>query len=104
MASTPPSSDPPSAVERARLIDEAATRLFADQGYAATTVEDIVAAAGVTKPMLYRHYESKQDLCIRLLERYRDELIGSTLSHLARDAALGPHPPAASGIHRGWRR
>jgi AcrR family transcriptional regulator len=76
------------AVERARLIDEAATRLFADQGYAATTVEDIVAAAGVTKPMLYRHYESKQDLCIRLLERYRDELIGSTLSLLARDAAL----------------
>jgi AcrR family transcriptional regulator len=73
------------AVERARLIDEAATRLFADRGYAATTVEDVVAAAGVTKPMLYRHYESKQDLCIRLLERYRDELIGATLSQFTRD-------------------
>jgi AcrR family transcriptional regulator len=62
--------------------------LFADRGYAATTVEDVVAAAGVTKPMLYRHYESKQDLCIRLLERYRDELIGATLSQFTREAAV----------------
>lgn len=68
--------------ERAALIEQAATRLFAQNGYAATSVEDIVAAAGVTKPMLYRHFESKQELCIRLLERYRDDLIAATLSQL----------------------
>ena len=70
------------APERAALIERAATRLFARSGYAATSVEDIVNAAGVTKPMLYRHFESKQELCIWLLERYRDELIAAPLSQV----------------------
>lgn len=43
-----------SAVERRALIEDAAARLFAERGYGATTVEDIVAEAGVSKPMLYR--------------------------------------------------
>ena len=47
------------ASEHLPLIELAATRLFARRGFAATTVEDIVRAAGVTKPMLYRHFESK---------------------------------------------
>jgi AcrR family transcriptional regulator len=68
------------AAERRRLIEQAATRLFAERGYANTTVDDIVSAAGVTKPMLYRHFESKQELCITLLERYRDELIAAPLA------------------------
>lgn len=99
------------AAQRRRLIEEAATRLFARHGYAATTVEDIVEAAGVTKPMLYRHFESKRDLCVALLERYRDELVAAPLAvfepgmvdrraQLARmaDAWLGyvaEHPDAA---------
>jgi AcrR family transcriptional regulator len=66
--------------ERRQLIEQAATELFAQRGYAATTVEDIVRAAGVTKPMLYRHFESKQELCIALLERYRDELVAAPLA------------------------
>jgi AcrR family transcriptional regulator len=66
--------------DRARLIEDAATRLFARQGYASTTVDDIVRAAGVTKPMLYRHWESKQELCIALLERHRDELAAAPLA------------------------
>lgn len=75
------------ASERAHLIEAAATKLFAEQGYVSTSVEEIVAGAGVTKPMLYRHAESKQELCIRLLERYRDELIAATLQELAPDRA-----------------
>src|SRR3954451_1923837 len=66
--------------ERRALIEDAATRLFAQRGYAATSVEDIVAAAGVSKPMLYRHFESKRDLCVALLERYRDELVAAPLA------------------------
>src|SRR3954452_9204799 len=64
---------------RRRLIEEAATRLFAQRGYLSTTVEEIVRAAGVTKPMLYRHFESKRDLCVALLERYRDQLVAAPL-------------------------
>ncbi len=67
------------AAERRALIEEAAARLFAERGYAATTVEDIVSAAGVSKPMLYRHFESKKELQLRLLEHRRDELAAAPL-------------------------
>jgi AcrR family transcriptional regulator len=67
------------AAERRVLIERAAARLFAERGYETTTVEEICAAAGVSKPMLYRHFGSKQDLCMRLLERRRDELAAAPL-------------------------
>jgi AcrR family transcriptional regulator len=50
-----------------RLIG-AATRLFADQGYQRTTVQEVVAAAGVTKGAMYHYFASKEDL---LYEIYR---------------------------------
>lgn len=68
-----------SAAQRRVLIEDAAARLFARHGYAATTVEDIVAEAGVSKPMLYRHFESKKELHMKLLERRRDELAAAPL-------------------------
>ena len=71
-----------SVAERLRLIEQAATRLFAERGFAATTVEDIVRAAGLTKPMLYRHFESKQELCVALLEKARANLIAAPLARL----------------------
>lgn len=70
------------AAERRARIEQAAARLFAEQGYAATTVEDIVRAAGVTKPMLYRHFESKRDLHMALLRRHRDDLAAAPLDRL----------------------
>ena len=63
-----------SGAARRLSIEAAAARLFAERGYEATSVEDIVAAAGVSKPMLYRHFESKKELHVKLLERRRDEL------------------------------
>jgi AcrR family transcriptional regulator len=68
-----------SAAERRGLIEDAAARLFAERGYAAATVEDIVAEAGVSKPMLYRHFESKKELQMKLLEHRRDELAAAPL-------------------------
>lgn len=67
------------AAERRKLIEAAAARLFARAGYAATTVEQIVTEAGVSKPMLYRHFESKQELQMKLMERRRDELAAAAL-------------------------
>jgi AcrR family transcriptional regulator len=67
------------AAERRGLIEDAAARLFAERGYAATTVEDIVTEAGVSKPMLYRHFESKKELQMKLLEHRRDELAAAPL-------------------------
>ena len=41
-------------------IVEAALHCFATQGYAATSIRDIAAGAGVSEAALYRHYKSKQ--------------------------------------------
>jgi AcrR family transcriptional regulator len=48
--------------------------MFGDRGYDATRLDDIAAAAGVTKPILYRHFDDKQGLYLALLERHRDDL------------------------------
>lgn len=86
--------------ERRRLIEDAATELFARRGYAATTVEDIVRAAGVTKPMLYRHFESKQELCIALLERHREELVAAPLAVF--DPDIGDQRPRLDAMIEAW--
>ena len=62
-----------------RRLENAAADLFAQKGYARTTVDDIVDAAGVTKPALYRHFESKKHLHMALLERHRHELAAAAL-------------------------
>jgi len=43
-------------------VMSAAVELFATQGYANTSVQQIVAAAGVTKGAMYHYFESKDDL------------------------------------------
>jgi AcrR family transcriptional regulator len=60
--------------ERRGLIVEAAGRLFGERGYEGARLDDIAAAAGVTKPVLYRHFESKRALYLALLARHRDDL------------------------------
>ncbi len=60
--------------ERRALILEAAGRLFGEGGYEGTRLDEIAAAAGVTKPIVYRHFESKRALYLALLERHRDDL------------------------------
>jgi AcrR family transcriptional regulator len=49
-------------VSRRGLLLSAATRLFADHGYAAVTTEDIGTAAGIAGPSVYHHFTSKQEL------------------------------------------
>jgi AcrR family transcriptional regulator len=46
---------------RRRLLGEA-TRLFAERGFESTSVQEIVAAAGVTKGAMYHYFDSKDDL------------------------------------------
>jgi AcrR family transcriptional regulator len=52
---------------RQRLLAEA-QRLFRERGYAATSLEQIAAAAEVTKGAIYGHFASKEDLMISALE------------------------------------
>lgn len=48
-------------------IRNAAIELFAEKGFAATTTREICERAGVTKPVLYYHFESKEQLYTELI-------------------------------------
>jgi len=52
---------------RQRLLDTA-TKLFAEKGYAGTSVREIVDRAGVSKPVLYYYFKSKEGLYYAILE------------------------------------
>jgi AcrR family transcriptional regulator len=60
--------------ERRALIVDAAGRLFGERGFDGTRLDDVAAAAGVTKPILYRHFADKTALYLALLERHRGDL------------------------------
>lgn len=76
---------------RTALID-AARSLFADQGYAATGTEEIVAAARVTRGALYHHFRDKADLFRAVMDRVAhdlaDRLIGEQLGAAPPDGPL----------------
>jgi AcrR family transcriptional regulator len=80
--------------ERRTLIEDAAARLFAERGYSGTTLDDIAAAADVTKPMIYRHFDSKKALHLALLAKHRDELAARALEHYPRGGSLESTVPA----------
>lgn len=52
---------------RERLLDEA-RRLFRENGYGATSLEQIAEAAGLTKGAIYGHFSSKEDLLLTAVE------------------------------------
>lgn len=49
------------------IINEA-MRLFAVNGYGATSMNDIAAAVGISKAALYKHYEGKEDILDTIIE------------------------------------
>lgn len=60
----------PQLVSRTReAILDAATSVFAQQGYHAVTMKDIASAAGYTAPSLYNYFGSKEAIFAALLER-----------------------------------
>lgn len=72
----------PAAERRAQLLETAAT-LFAERGYAGATTAELARAAGVTEPIIYRHFSSKRDLFIALIDRTGEETIRLWEKHLA---------------------
>ena len=56
------------AAERRRAIVRAALRVFSSTSYAGATTAEIAREAGVSEPVLYRHFASKRDLWIACLD------------------------------------
>jgi AcrR family transcriptional regulator len=70
--------------QRRQQLFEVARERFAQQGFHATSMDEIAEAAGVTKPVLYQHFPSKRALYVELLEETGRQL----LSTLAEATAL----------------
>jgi AcrR family transcriptional regulator len=75
---------------RRRQLFDVALSLFAEHGYSATTMDDIAEAAGVTKPLVYQHFDSKRALYLELLDVVSHELIDRIVqSTAAAEVELG---------------
>lgn len=72
MTSALPAVRPPTNDTEERLLD-AALSLFAEKGYEAASVREIIEATGVTRPVLYYYCSSKEDLFRRLVHWKHDE-------------------------------
>jgi AcrR family transcriptional regulator len=66
---------------------EAARTLFGERGYAATSLDQVVQAAKVTKGALYHHFDGKQELFAAIYEQVKREV-----SERAATAFLEPDP------------
>lgn len=77
--------------ERRASILRGAAEAFARSGFAHTSMDDVGAACGVTKLIVYRHFATKEDLYRAILQRVFDRL-GEELA-----AGLASGPPRGLG-------
>jgi AcrR family transcriptional regulator len=82
------------AVRRAELID-CAQRLFLTRGYERTTINDVIAAAGLSKGAFYHHFRSKEDMLEAIADRFAHE----SLSFI-RALQADPAPNALQRLNR----
>lgn len=85
-----------SAAERREIIESAAVEVFAEQGYRGASIGEIVKRAGVSPPVFYDHFASKEALYRHLLERHYGDLRAIWADNLP-----GPEP-AGERIHRAF--
>lgn len=71
---------------RERILSRA-TQLVLGQGFGATSVNDLVEAAGVSRGSLYFHFPDKDDLGVAVLERAREQFLA-----LIRKLLAGKNP------------
>ncbi len=85
------------AEERKTAIVKAALPLFARKGYAETTTKDLAQAAGVSEPLLYRHFPSKEALYLEILNLCCDSQDPATRKFIHLVTEL--EPSASTLVH-----
>ena len=95
---SPPADPTTSATQRkgertAERILDAAEALFAERGYAGTTLRDVASEVGLRNPSLYNHFANKQALYAAVLERGLAPVLASL-----SEAVVGGKAPDPAGI------
>lgn len=70
--------------ERERQMLQVAEEVFAEQGYQAASMDEIAERVGVSKPMLYAYFGSKEGLLLACVRRARSELREVTATAISR--------------------
>jgi AcrR family transcriptional regulator len=86
--------------ERRAQILRTAAAAFSREGYAATSVEDVAQEAGITKLIVYRHFESKSELYAAILEQVTDRLVGEWRAITDDEHAAGAAVPTLLTVAR----
>jgi AcrR family transcriptional regulator len=73
--------------ERREQLIDVGRRLFAERGFEGTSVEEIAAKAGVSKPVVYEHFGGKEGLYAVVVDREMQQLLDMVTS-----ALTGGHP------------
>lgn len=81
--------------ERERQMVEVAEAVFAERGYVAASMDDIAERVGVSKPMLYEYFNSKEGLLLACIGQARAELRVST------EEAVSKATDAEDALRRG---
>src|SRR5581483_7516693 len=85
-----------------RILDSA-QNLIAEQGYAATSVRDIIAAAGVNLAAIHYHFGSKEDLLAAVVARKAGPVNEERLALLDKlEAQSGKRPPSVRKVLEAW--
>lgn len=81
--------------ERHASILRGAASAFARSGFAATSMDDVAGTVGVTRLIVYRHFESKEDLyravLQRVFDRHAEEFVAGLERHDLRATGAGAH-------------
>ena len=91
----PASSRLPAPRRRRQLLD-VAVDVFAERGFHGTSMDEVAEAAGVTKPVLYQHFDSKRELYLELLEDVGNSLVAALTAAVGR--ATGPRRRVEAGF------
>jgi AcrR family transcriptional regulator len=105
----PPGAQAPTPVRRLRRAERreqilaAATRAFARAGFAATSLDDIAAQAGVSRAILYRHFDAKTDLYRAVVDRAIRRLAAAVGTGNYTEATIDAMVGAAADDPDGFR-
>lgn len=83
--------------ERMEQTLKAAHALFAERGYGPVTMEEVAAAVGVTKPLLYNYFGNKERLYLACMEPAGDALVAAVVGAVERTST--PREALRAGIH-----
>jgi AcrR family transcriptional regulator len=86
---------------QARILN-AALRCFAGKGFAATTMTDIAAEAGLSRTALYKHYRQREDVFRALSQRVNQGVRDAVVAAARQDGHLEQRLRAVLAARVGW--